>query len=100
MTSMTRKNGLISVVFGIIGIIFFFLIIFPIAASEHYGFGITPYWILYFSIELIVGILTVGLGLYGRTTDKSKSASITGLVIGLIIIVAWILAFLWKEPYL
>ena len=91
---MVSKNGLISVVFGIIGIIFLFLCIIPITAMEGAGWGGTPNWILYFSIELILGILTVGLGFYGRTKDKSKAASITGLVIGLIIIVAWILAFL------
>jgi len=91
---MTSKNGLISIVFGIIGLILFFLLVMPITAFEAAGWGGDPNWILFFSIVLILAILTIGLGLYGRTKDESKAASIAGLVIGFIIIVAWILAFL------
>ena len=92
---MRSKNGIISVGLGIIGIIFLFLVIIPITALSSAGWGDSPNWIIFISIELIIGILTVGLGFNGRSKDESKTASTAGLVIGFIIIVAWILAFLW-----
>ena len=92
---MASKIGLISVGFGIIGIIFLFLVIMPLTSMATVGWGSSSNMILYYSIELLLGILTVGLGFYGRTKDESKAASTAGLVIGFIIIVAWILALLW-----
>jgi len=92
---MASKNGLISVGLGIIGIILLFIPIIPFTALETAGWGGSPNWTLFFSIDLIFGILTVGLGVYGRNRDESKTASTTGLIIGFILIFALILVFLW-----
>lgn len=92
---MASKFGLISVGFGIIGIIFLILVILPLTALQSAGWGASSYWPFLFSIDLILCILTVGLGVYGRKKDESKIASTAGLVIGFIFIVALILTFLY-----